>query len=216
MTLVYTVADIHGRPDRLEMVRANVLKYQPDVLVTAGDITSFSRQAHSVLDEVDLMPAPVLAVRGNSDFAKVGRLLADRNNITDLHLKKVTAAGLDFVGLGGTVPVPFRNRVALREKALFERAAGLVDGETVLVAHLPPFGVLDEVFGRFHSGSRRLTRLVESRRPRLLICGHIHERPGAAFLGETLVVNCSLGQSGEGALVEVSDGRPIKAEMLQA
>jgi len=84
----------------------------------------------------------------------------------------------------------------------------------VLVAHPPPYGTLDEGFGNLHAGSRGLRRLILDRQPRLFICGHIHERPGWAFLGKTLVVNCSMGRSGAGAWIGMETGREPTVEML--
>jgi len=64
------------------------------------------------------------------------------------------------------------------EKRLFKSIEKLIDERTVVVAHPPPFGYLDEVFGRFHAGSRRLHDLVIKCQPMLVLCGHIHERGG--------------------------------------
>ena len=52
------------------------------------------------------------------------------------------------------------------------------------------------------------------RQPRLFVCGHIHERPGRAVLGKTLVVNCSMGRSGAGAWIEMETDREPAVSML--
>jgi Icc-related predicted phosphoesterase len=48
----------------------------------------------------------------------------------------------------------------------------------------------------------------------VLLCGHIHERRGIAQLGRTLVVNCSVGRGGAGALVTIAPGTAPQAELL--
>ena len=41
--------------------------------------------------------------------------------------------------------------------------------------------------------------------PRLLACGHVHESPGVERVGDTLVVNCTMGDGKNGgALIEVT------------
>ncbi|MBU1713935.1 MAG: phosphoesterase, partial [Proteobacteria bacterium] len=82
------------------------------------------------------------------------------------------------------------------------------------IAHPPPFGTLDKVLGKFHAGCKSLREIVSRRQPQMLICGHIHEMPGSAFLGKTLVVNCSIGMKGKGALIELNIDRPPVVEML--
>ncbi|MCX7635777.1 MAG: hypothetical protein N2Z74_08545, partial [Syntrophales bacterium] len=84
----------------------------------------------------------------------------------------------------------------------------------VLVTHPPPHGVLDEVMGGIHTGSKRLRALIEEKQPRLLICGHIHERPGWAHIGRTVVVNASVGKSGAGALISLRGDTPPEVQLL--
>ena len=49
---------------------------------------------------------------------------------------------------------------------------------------------------------------------RARICGHLHEAPGVALLNETLVVNCSIGGKGGGALIDFKKGEAPQVEML--
>ena len=203
--LIYAVADIHARPERLAMMREVVLSRRPDVVVVAGDITRY-RNPVPVFSFLNDLPAPVLAVRGNTDLPWTERIMARSRNLDSLHLERKRMNGVDFVGVGGTIPVPFSTRMGLFESPLVRRLEPLIHDRTVLVAHPPPWGVLDEAFERRHAGCRRLKRLVLSRGPRVLICGHIHERAGAARLGRTLVVNCSIGRAGAGALIDLAGG----------
>jgi Icc-related predicted phosphoesterase len=160
------------------------------------------------------MPVPVLAVRGNTDLKKVDHLLDDYPNTSSLHLKEQKVNGQKFVGVNGTIPVPLSSRIGLREKWIINTLEALVDDSSVLVVHSPPRGVLDEAFGRFHAGCRRLYQLVVQCQPRLVLCGHIHERPGIATIGQTTVVNCCLSRTGRGAMVDFDRECSLKAEML--
>lgn len=199
---IYATADLHGHLERLDRVAKNVAAMKPDVLVIAGDITG-PREPAVYIGRLNDLPVPVLAVRGNMDSQETVRLLEQCPNITSLHQKKTTINGVSFIGVDGTIPVPFSSRICLREEQTIETLDHLVRTDSVLVAHPPPYGTLDEGFGSFHAGSRGLRRFIVKKQPRMLICGHIHERPGWALIEKTLVVNCSMGRSGAGALVEL-------------
>ena len=110
--------------------------------------------------------------------------------------------------------MPFSSRIQFREKQTTEKLEPLVKKDTILIAHPPPFGTLDKVLGKFHAGCKILREIVSKRQPQLFICGHIHERPGYAFLGKTLVVNCSIGMKGKGALIKLNIDRPPVVEMV--
>jgi len=210
---IYSVADIHGRQDRLDLIKNHVTLLKPDVLVIAGDITGH-HELLSLIGQLNDLPIPVLAVRGNMDSQEVEKLLEQYPNISSLHKKKVTINGVSFVGLGGTIPVPFCSKICLREKRLIEETDYLIERDSVLVSHPPPYGTLDEGFGNLHAGSRGLRRLILEKQPRMLICGHIHEKPGVALLAETIVVNCSMGRSGAGAVISMNNGQAPTVSMI--
>jgi Icc-related predicted phosphoesterase len=207
------VADIHGKPEKIALIRKKTEALNPDALIIAGDVTNYAN-ATDVVDQLNHMPVPVLAIRGNTDLKKVDHLLNDYPNTSSLHLKEHKIKGQKFVGVSGTMPVPFSSRIGLREKPIIHTLETLVDDSCVLVVHSPPRGVLDEAFGRFHAGCRRLYQLVVQRQPRLVLCGHIHERPGIATIGQTTVVNCTIARTGMGALVDFDPVGSVKVEML--
>ena len=210
---IYAVSDIHGRAERISKIRANVTEYAPDVLVVAGDITSY-RGHRLVLSRLNELGVPVLAVRGNADWPSVDRQLEALPRIQSLHLKETILNGVAFTGVSGTIPVPFRSRLRLIERPVLEQMVSLVTGHSVLVAHPPPWGTLDEVLGRFHAGCRGLRGIVVKQQPRMLICGHIHERPGTARLGKTLVVNCNMGGTRGGAMIDLDTDDDPRVRML--
>ncbi len=203
---IYAVADIHGKPSRIECIQRNVAEHRPDVLVVAGDITNF-KGGPAVIRQLDKLSLPVLAVRGNTDLPGIDGLLNNFSNILCLHLKKHMIDGMQFVGIGGTIPFPFRSQVGIFEDRMLKKLSRLVDQNSVVVAHPPPWGFLDEVFNRFHAGSKGLYRFIRKYQPRLLLCGHIHENAGTATIDQTIVVNCNLSHNHGGAIVEIAENQ---------
>ncbi len=210
---IYAVADLHARPGLLEAVKSNVIRYRPDVLVAAGDIASFFHPDR-VLGRLSKVGVPVFAVRGNTDLRRMEWLFRTYDNIVPLHLNRVVFKGISFTGLSGTLPVPFRTRIGIREKALIQKCSELLDRQSVLVVHPPPYGVLDQVMGKYHAGSRSVAGLVERKQPLVVLCGHIHEAFGCARMGDTKVVNCNVKGKGRGALIEIGKNRSPEIEML--
>lgn len=210
---IYAAADIHGRMKKLERIARNIAEKKCDILVLAGDICGLTGRER-IMRSINAMPVAVLAVRGNVDPAGMDVMAENCLNINLLHQRSLDIGGVSFVGVSGAVPVPFRSRIAIREKEIAEKLRLLVSGESVLIAHPPPWGILDEAFGIFHSGSRTIEAIVAEKQPRVLICGHIHERRGYAMLGRTVVVNCALGKDGEGSIIDLDGAGAPKITML--
>ena len=67
--------------------------------------------------------------------------------------------------------------------------AGCPEG-AVLVLHSPPLGHCDADSSGRSLGSSALLGAIEDKRPRLAVCGHIHESWGKrSQLGETEIAN---------------------------
>jgi len=210
---IYAVADIHARPERMARVLSGIREHSPDVLVLAGDIVNYVHR-ELLFQAFNDIALPVLAVRGNSDPIWQERRILRYANITSLHLKKVDIGGYAFTGIGGALPVPFRTRFRIFERRLLEKIKQMVDHRTILVVHPPPRGTLDKVLGRFSAGAKGVCELMADRLPPLVLCGHIHEDAGSAWVGKTLVVNCSIAHGGNGAIIEMDGLGPPSARMI--
>lgn len=195
---IFAVADIHGAQYRLNLVLKNIQKYSPDLVVICGDITQFGpgELAKNFLDQI---PVETLAITGNIDTPDVSKGI-DESKATKIELKKVTKKEIPFVGISGVDSGQFK---VLDEKKLLNE-------KSVLVSHVPPYGAQDKIFIGLHGGSKELKEIVDKYKPRLVLCGHVHEDPGFTKIGKTTVVNCSMGKRGEGALVEINEKISVK------
>ncbi len=210
---IYAAADLHGRPSCLDIVARQAARPEVQVVVLAGDLVNY-RRGRACLERLATLSKPVLAVRGNTDPRWIEKAKLPGRRIDFLDLARRHIHGFSIVGIGGTLPIPFRSRIGWSEGRRLERLAALVDNRTIVVAHSPPWGVRDRVAGRWHAGSRGLRRLVDQAAPAVLICGHIHEAAGVERLGPTLVVNCALGKRGRGAIIRYDGGGVPSARML--
>ncbi len=76
--------------------------------------------------------------------------------------------------------------------------------EQIIISHAPPYSYLDltKVGKR---GSKILLRAIKKNKPRLVLCGHIHEGKGKARIGRTEVYN--LGHNGDYKIITLKDDK---------
>ena len=186
-------SDLHR--DRRKCARLVELARHADVVIGAGDFASFHLGLEPVIDALSSIEAPAVLVPGNNETeAALGRACAKWPSACVLHGVSKEIDGVCFFGLGAGVPrTPFPWSFDLSDEEAAVRLADCPSG-VVLVVHSPPKGHVDEAFGR-HLGSEAILKTIEAKRPRLAVCGHIHQAWGQeARVGSTRVVN--LGPQG--------------------
>ena len=194
---ILAIADIHGSQYRLNIVLKNIESYSPDLVILCGDITQFGpgELAKNFLNQI---PTETLALTGNIDTPDVNKAI-DESKATNISSKKVIKNGVSFIGIDETIQNDFN---ILEKKVSSEKI--------VLVSHKPPYGAQDKIFIGMHGGSKDLLEIIEKIKPSLVLCGHIHEDPGFTKIGETIVVNCSIGKRGEGAIIDINEKISVK------
>lgn len=211
---IYAVADIHGKPKHMETIYSILDQYHPELMVVPGDMTHFFNWS-TVLSQLDSLPVPVLVVRGNTDLKRIEPRIKKAANITLLTETPLLAKGFSFVGISGTLPLPFANRVGLNEEKQLAALPCPMEPDTVLVVHTPPKGVCDRVGKRIHAGSRNLARFIKAASPSLVLCGHIHEDFGFTTLHQSTVVNCAIAGQGSGAIIDLQKNEGPKVNLLR-
>jgi Icc-related predicted phosphoesterase len=186
-------SDLHTDLDRA--ARLVEMSRHADVVIAAGDLASVHRGLAETVDALSAIEAPTVVIPGNNETDDALRTAcAGWNAATVLHGEAAEIAGVEFFGLGAGVPVtPWEWSFDLDEDEAARMLSGLSEG-AVLVVHSPPRGHVDTSGGR-HLGSEAVLRAIETKRPPLALCGHIHESWGAeSTIGRTRVVN--LGPAG--------------------
>lgn len=161
-----------------------------DLVIGAGDFCNARQGLDAALALLAGIAAPMLVVPGNAESADELRAAAP-TGMTVLHGTGVEIDGRQFFGLGGAVPeTPFGDwSWDLSE----ETAGGLLADclrADVLICHSPPKGVADLTSHGLSVGSVAIRGAIERLRPRLLVCGHIHDSWGeTGQIGRARVVN---------------------------
>lgn len=187
-------SDLHvdlGRAEELARRSSEV-----DVVVGAGDFASVHRGLEQTIAALAVVEKPTVLVPGNNETEEALRsACASWGAARVLHADSSETNGITFYGLGAGVPVtPWDWSYDLTEDEASTLLEGCPEG-SVLVSHSPPRGHCDRSGSGEHLGSEAVLRAVEERRPRLVLCGHIHESWGeTSKIGEAEIVN--LGPDG--------------------
>jgi uncharacterized protein len=167
-----------------------------DVVIGAGDFASVHKGLEEAIDALSAIEKPTVLVPGNNETEDALRSACEGwGAATVLHGEGAEIDGVPFFGLGAGVPVtPWDWSFDLDEEQAGSMLAGCPEG-AVLVVHSPPLGHCDASSAGEHLGSTAVLETIERVRPRLAVCGHIHESWGAeSEIGPTAVFN--LGPEG--------------------
>lgn len=167
-----------------------------DVVVGVGDFASVHSGLEETIAVLRRITKPTVLVPGNNETEAALREACDgwESSIV-LHGESTAIDGVEFFGLGAGVPVtPWDWSFDLTEEEAAEKLAACPKG-CVLAVHSPPWGHVDTSGAGEHLGSMAVLDAIVAKKPRLALCGHIHESWGErSEIGPTEVVN--LGPAG--------------------
>lgn len=191
---ILAFSDLHR--DLAQGKRLVEMSAKADVVIGAGDFASVHEGLPETICTLAAIEKPTVLVPGNNETADALRAAVDGwDSASVLHGEGTTIGGVEFFGLGAGIPVtPWEWSFDLDDEAATEMLAACPEGG-VLVLHSPPKDHCDSAGGAGNFGSPALLRAIEEKRPRLAVCGHIHESWGCeSEVGPTPVRN--LGPKG--------------------
>ena len=186
-------SDVHGRLEAAEILASKASEEGFNIILVAGDLTHFgpAELGRKVVETLLKSGLPVLHVPGNIDPPGLHEALKDVG--VSLHGRGVEVEGLKIVGAGyeDGVSQPLRRGIAELGKP-----------PDIVLTHVPPYGSkVDVAWSGEHVGSVELADFLREFKPRLSICGHIHEARGVDQLNGTLI--CNPGPAFKGFYAEV-------------
>ena len=187
-------SDLHR--DLAQAAKLVEMSDDADVVIGAGDFASVHEGLEETIDILAAIRTPTVLVPGNNETDEALReATAGWSAATVLHGGGAKIGGVEFFGLGAGVPVtPWEWSFDLDDEAAMAMLT-LCPQDAVLVLHSPPRDHCDTNGSGDHFGSISLLRAIEEKKPRLAVCGHIHESWGCeSEIGDTPVHN--LGPKG--------------------
>jgi Icc-related predicted phosphoesterase len=174
---VLVVVDIHKNPGALQTTLRYIEDYKAELLIIAGDITTFGPLKFAIEFLKEVSKITTLALPGNCDPREILSIM-DGSSAINLHGRKEVIGDITFVGLGGSNSTPFNTPFELTEDEIYNSLENLMEPGAILVLHFPVKGHLDLVGRGEHTGSTGALKIVEKFQPSIVISGHIHETRG--------------------------------------
>ena len=162
------------------------------LVVGAGDFATCRKGLPDTLEILSQIDKPAVLVPGNGESAEeLIEAAAEWPSAHVLHGSGCEIDGVAFWGVGGGIPVtPFGDwSYDFDERQAKDLLADCPQGG-VLVVHSPPIDTVDHDSSGRIRGSRSIREAVESKSPKLVICGHIHSDWGKQVtLGASKILN---------------------------
>lgn len=187
------ISDTHCRHRNLKLPKG-------DVLLHAGDISYRSNRQEIVdfLDWFGRLPFRYkIFIAGNHDFffekespSMVMGLLPE----TVFYLKD-EGINIEGIRVWGSPYTPWYYRWAFnkrRGESMRKHWDLIPTGTDVLLTHGPVYGILDTLVNDQHAGDIDLLRRVLTVKPRVHVCGHIHEAYGSVKRHGIQFINASM------------------------
>src|SRR3989344_7687655 len=191
---ILAASDIHGDAAQFRKLAIMAKDECVDLVVLCGDLISHIDTKGLIKPFVEAGKR-VVFVPGNHDGLHIANFLSELYNIKNLHtdFSKYYDIGLFGCGLAGI------GLDTLSEDEIYEILKGgflnVKDSKKkIMVTHVHPDGtIVDRIEPGF--GSIGIRRAIDSFKPDLVLCGHIHSAAGVEdFIGNTRVIN--VGRNG--------------------
>ena len=183
-------SDIHNDfPSASKLVE---LSLKVDVVVGAGDYCVSSRGLDDIIAALSVILKPTVLVPGNAEsHEELAQACRSWPNARVLHGSQITLDDVTFYGIGGGIPItPFGAWSYDFSEDEAKKLLQDLESGGVLISHSPPKGVLDMSSDGRSLGSEAVREIIGIKKPKLVVCGHIHGSAGQiAQLGPTNVIN---------------------------
>jgi uncharacterized protein len=188
--------DSHGSQNAMKKLKEKAKN--ADIVVCAGDFTTFEDDMVKILEEFNKWNRPIIIIHGNHETASATR--AECEGLKNLHFIHKTYFIIDdlvFYGYGGGGFSSKDESFAHEAESFIHELKKLEESKNkkyrlVLVTHAPPFGTKIDDKNEYegHVGNRSITEFILRHRPVFAVSGHIHETAGREDkINNTILIN---------------------------
>ncbi|VVB74616.1 3',5'-cyclic adenosine monophosphate phosphodiesterase CpdA [Candidatus Tiddalikarchaeum anstoanum] len=194
---ILAASDLHSDKKAAEKLAKKAKKNKVDLVVLCGDILEMGSDGNGLIGPFKKEGIEVLMVHGNHDTPMDMDFLSEKygKGVYNIHSYYKLFGDVAVLGAGGTsfgfIGSP-DDDLFKSLKVNFKKSKGK---KTVLLTHEPPLDTKLDNIGWTNAGSADIRKIIETYKPDLVVCGHIHETFGLTdYLGKTKIVNA--GKSG--------------------
>ncbi len=188
---IFASGDFHGDSLLAKKLARTAKDKGADLVILCGDITHADKNHENIIGSFLDNKLKVAFVPGNHDSFATADFLSSFYGVTNLHGKGRLYGDIGVFGVGGANI----GLEALSEDEIYERLKQgfyqIKDAKKkIMVSHVHPAGSKMEHFTSFFPGSAGIRRAIDSFKPDIMFCCHVHEAAGIEEkIGSTLVVN---------------------------
>jgi Icc-related predicted phosphoesterase len=219
---IAAIGCIHNEIERLPILFEKVASYEPDILISVGDIAdaSFPKGFEPIdigkifLEEAKEYFKKILIVPGTWDKDLIS--FFQKQNVL-IHGRGESIGDVGIYGFGGA-QTPFNTPYEPSDKEIEEglrKAFNEIKDKKIKIqaTHAPPFNSTLDLVGNKHVGSLAVRKIIEEFSPQVAICAHIHESVGKDFIKNSLAINVGKFTEGYFGLIEIKNDS-INAEIV--
>jgi uncharacterized protein len=194
-----TFVDLHEDKRSLKALVNRASKEDVDFIICAGDITMFGQGLRYTLKQFNDIGKKFYIIPGNHESDRmINEVIGDYKNVINFHEKTFKVDNYVFMGYGGG---GFALEDPQFRKVSRDWYSKHQDEKTVLVTHGPPYGCKIDTLEKKHVGNKDYRKFIERMKPRLVICGHLHENVNIQeAIGKTKVIH----PGWEGMIIELN------------
>ncbi len=194
---ILAAGDIHGDTSLAKKLAERAEKEKVDLVILCGDITSFDTSVSNLIGPFVKKHKKVLLIPGNHESIATVDFLAQLYGVKNIHGYSVKYKDIGIFGCGGANI----GLEQLNEKEIYDLLKKGFDKikylkKKIMVTHVHPKGTLMEKFTTIFPGSGGVKKAVETLKPDILLCSHVHEAEGIEEkIGKTKIIN--VGKKGK-------------------
>ncbi len=187
------ISDTHSRHYNIKLPKG-------DVLLHAGDISYKGKRAE-IIDFLNWFCRQnfkhKIFIAGNHDFYLEKETPAEIEKMIPPGITYLIDSGVSINGvyIWGSPYTPwFYNWAFNRHRGapISKHWSLIPDNTDVLLTHGPMYGILDSVINGQHVGCKDLLKRVQEVKPKVHVCGHIHEASGMHKQNGITCINASV------------------------
>ena len=189
--------DIHGDTRLAEKLSEKAEKEKVELVILCGDLTNFEMSTEGILTPFKKRNQKVLLIPGNHETIATADFLAELYGMKNIHGYSVRYGEVGIFGAGGANIGLFQ----LDEDEIFDllkkgyEKINYLD-KKIMVTHVHPTETKMEKLSNIFPGSTGIKKAVDTFKPDILLCSHVHEAEGIEEkIGKTRVIN--VGKQGK-------------------
>ena len=189
---ILAAGDLHGDMGLAERLAKKAEDNRVDLVILCGDITYAEHSTDNIIGPFVKKHKKVLIIPGNHESVATADFLAELYGIKNIHGYSVKYEDVGIFGCGGANIGPHSK---FTDKTIYDLLKQGHDNiqylkKKIMVTHVHPSDTKMEKLSEFVPGSSGVKKAIDTFKPDLLLCSHVHEAEGIEeIIDKTRVIN---------------------------